>query len=106
MNGVYCQVSTATIVEHRVVGVPRDRGDADQTRAQLTIPPSELSSDHFQISAAAAGMTRNGVISRVRATDRPTNSRSISTASSRPRISDSSTEPPTITMVDSRLGRK
>ena len=63
------------------------------------------SSEYFQISAAAAGITRNGVINKVRASARPLNSRSSSTASSKPSSSDRIIEPPTMRMVAQIEGR-
>ena len=45
----------------------------------------------FHISAPATGVTKNGVISRVRTTPRPRNTRSSSSASSRPRMLEIST---------------
>ncbi len=45
----------------------------------------------FQISAAATGVTRNGVISSVRTTPRPRNARSSSNASNRPRNAEINT---------------
>ena len=45
----------------------------------------------FHISAAATGVTRNGVISSVRTTPRPRNFRSSSSASSSPKTTEIST---------------
>ena len=45
----------------------------------------------FQISAAATGVTKNGVISSVRTTPRPKNARSSSNASNRPRNAETNT---------------
>ena len=55
--------------------------------------------EYFQISDAAAGMMRNGVIIRVRATARPGRLRSSSTANSSPNNSESTTENAVISTV-------
>ena len=47
----------------------------------------------FHINAPATGVTRNGVISRVRTMPRPRNTRSSSSASSSPSTTEISTVP-------------
>ena len=69
------------------------------------MPLSASRIEYFQISAAAAGMIRNGVIIRVRARARPRNLRSSSTAKSSPSSSDRITESPTIQTVAHSEGR-
>ncbi len=63
--------------------------------AQLTRPLVGESRLVFHSSAAATGVTRNGVISRVRTTPRPKNFRS----SSRAKISPSTTEMMTVPTI-------
>ena len=56
-------------------------------------------------SAAATGVMRNGVISSVRTTPRPTNCRLSSSASRRPSTTAMSTEPSVMTTVLSATWR-
>ncbi|GAB3925006.1 hypothetical protein GCM10027613_37280 [Microlunatus endophyticus] len=106
MNGVYCQVSTNTTVMPGKSVFQATGGMCTRPKAQLIMPTLASSSDHFQISADAAGITRNGVINNVLATARPGNFRSSSMASSRPSTSETITEDPTITTVFSNAGKK
>ena len=84
MNGVNCQVRTMTTVAigcsvlHETTGRPR------LWNSQLIIPMLVSNIEYFQISDAAAGMIRNGVIINVRATARPRNCRSNNTANNSP----------------------
>jgi hypothetical protein len=69
----------------------------------MPVPTSSI--EYFQISAAAAGITRNGVISRVRASACPRNLRSSRIAKTRPSTRDKITDPPTINTVARAEGR-
>ena len=68
------------------------------------MPLSASRIEYFQISEAAAGMTRNGVISKVRARARSRNLRSSRTANS-PRSRDRIMDSPTIHTVAQSAGR-
>ena len=62
--------------------------------------------EYFQISDAAAGMIRKGVIIRVRAMARPGRLRSSRTANSRPSSSESTTENAVISTVATIEGHR
>ena len=69
------------------------------------MPYVASSSVVFHSSAAATGMTRNGVISRVRTTPRPRNFRSSTSASRTPRTMAMSTVPTVMITVFSAVVR-
>ncbi len=106
MNGVNCQVRTMTTV---AIGcsVPQETtGSPRVLKAQLTIPMLVSNIEYFQISDAAAGMIRNGVIISVRAIARPRNWRSSSTANNNPNNSESTTENAVISTVATIEGHR
>ena len=71
MNGVNIQVSTMTTVAIGCSVLHDTSGRPTCANAQLSIPMLVSNIEYFQISDAAAGMMRNGVIIRVRAMARP-----------------------------------
>nr|BFF21379.1 hypothetical protein GCM10025730_49000 [Promicromonospora thailandica] len=99
-NGVYCQVSTRMIVTIGTSVFQATGGRPTRPSPQLAMPVAASRMDHFHTRAAAAGMTRNGVIMRVRATPRPTKLRSSSTANRRPSSVERTTELPVTATVE------
>ena len=99
MNGVYCQVSTMITVSAGKSVFHCTGSTPSAERPQLTMPTLASSMDHFQISAAAAGIMRNGVITRVRARPWPKNLRLSSRAMPRPKSTESTIDEPVITTV-------
>jgi hypothetical protein len=91
MNGVHCQTrDTITAIkgawESRSGwgGVSLPNSDQIQVRVPLISPYVGFSRACFQMRAAATGTTRNGAMSRVRASPRPMNFLSSSRASPSP----------------------
>ena len=74
-------------------------------KMKFTMPNVGSSIMVFHSSAAATGMTRNGVISSVRTTPRPRNLRSSSSASSTPRTMAMNTVPTVMITVFSAVVR-
>ena len=105
MNGVYCQVRVNTMVSPGWSVVQATPGRPIQDSTSVTMPLSASRIEYFQISAAAAGMIRNGVISKVRARAWPRNLRSSRIANNNPSSSDRIIDSPTIQIVAHSDGR-
>ena len=71
----------------------------------MTIPLSVSRMEYFQSRAAAAGMIRKGVMSSVRASDRPGNFRSNNMAKNSPSSIERIIDSPTIQTVAHSDGR-
>jgi hypothetical protein len=91
MNGVHCQMRTTITIVSGNWPIQSTGPIPTRDSTQFRIPLTGSRIVVFQISAAATGVTRNGVINSVRMTPRPRNARSSSNASSRPRTADTNT---------------
>ena len=93
MNGVHCHTRLAITDArgNRLTQSTWCTPNGDSTK--LTIPNNGSSIEVFHTSAAATGVTRNGVISSVRAIPRPRKARSRSKARRRPSTTEINTVP-------------
>ena len=84
MNGVHCQIISIITEPSGKLPIQLKWPMPNGRSRKLTMPNVGSSMIVFHTSAPATGMTRNGVISRVRTMPRPRNFRSSSRASATP----------------------
>ena len=105
MNGVHCQIISIITEPSGKLPIQLKWPMPNGRRMKLTMPNVGSSITVFHTSAPATGMTRNGVISRVRTTPRPRNFRSSTRASATPMTIAISTTPTVMITVFSAVVR-
>ena len=84
MNGVHCQMRLIMTEASGNLLTQSTCADTERGSTKFTMPNTGSNMVVFHINAPATGVIRNGVMSRVRTTPRPRNTRSRSSANSRP----------------------
>lgn len=106
MNGAHCQTSTVTMLQVGACWTKEKASRPIPASTQLSTPNWVLNIWFVHTSPDTTGMTRNGVMSRVRTIPRPGKLRSRSRASAVPTTRDPSTAETVMTTLVPTASRK